>query len=78
VRAGRNLACVVTQLLGAGRLARARRLSQPLSLGKRLQPFAAADLPAAYSPGRMPLAQAIACVERLDWRRRTSKGGFTD
>jgi len=67
---------VVTQLLGAGRLAGLAVYGSPY-LWQTLQPLLPADLPAAYSPGQMPLAQAM-LLERLGLGAGGIEGGFTD
>ena len=67
---------VVTQLLGAGRLAGLAVYGSPY-LWQTLQPLLPADLPAAYSPGQMPLAQAM-LLERLGLAAGGIEGGFTD
>ena len=67
---------VVTQLLGAGRLAGLAVYGSPY-LWQTLQPLLPAALPAAYSPGQMPLAQAV-LLERLGLAAGGIEGGFTD
>jgi len=67
---------VLTQLLGAGRLAGLAVYGSPY-LWQTLQPLLPAALPAAYSPGQMPLAQAV-LLERLGLAAGGIEGGFTD
>jgi len=67
---------VVTQLLAAGRLAGLAVYGSPY-LWHALQPLLPADLPAAYSPGQMPLAQAV-LLDRLGLAAGGIEGGFTD
>jgi len=67
---------VISQLLAAGRLAGLAIYGSPY-LWQALQPLLPAGLPAAYSPGQMPLAQAI-LLDALDLTGGGLEGGFTD
>jgi len=67
---------VVSQLLAAGRLAGLAIYGNPY-LWQALQPLLPAGLPAAYSPGQMPPAQAI-LMETLGLTSGGLEGGFTD
>jgi len=66
----------VRQLLAAGRLAALAVYGSPY-LWETLQPLLPADLPAAYSPGQMPQAQAV-LLEHLGMGAAALEGGFTD
>ena len=67
---------VISQLLAAGQLAGLAIYGSPY-LWQALQPLLPAGLPAAYSPGQMPLAQAI-LMETLGLTSGGLEGGFTD
>jgi beta-glucosidase len=67
---------VISQLLAAGRLAGLAIYGSPY-LWQALQPLLPAGLPAAYSPGQMPLAQAI-LLDALGLTGGGLEGGFTD
>ncbi len=67
---------VVRQLLTASRLAGLVIHGSPY-LWESLLPLLPAELPAAYSPGQMPLAQAH-LLQRLGLRAAAVEGGFTD
>ena len=67
---------VVRQLLAIDRLAAVAVYGSPY-LWEALQPLLPADLPAAYSPGQMPQAQAV-LLERLGLAAAALEGGFTD
>jgi beta-glucosidase len=67
---------VVTQLLATGRLAALAVYGSPY-LWESLRPLLPAALPAAYSPGQMPLAQAL-LLDRLGLAAAALEGGFTD
>jgi beta-glucosidase len=67
---------VVRQLLAAGRLAGLAVYGSPY-LWEQLQPLLPADIPAAYSPGQMPQAQA-ALLGQLGLAADALEGGFTD
>ncbi|MCS5693864.1 glycosyl hydrolase family 3 [Cyanobium sp. FGCU-6] len=69
-------AAAVTQLLAAGRLAALAVYGSPY-LWEALQPLLAPDLPAGWSPGQMPLAQAE-LLGALGLGDASSRGGFTD
>jgi len=66
----------VTQLLACGRLAALAVYGSPY-LWESLRPLLPASLPAAYSPGQMPLAQAL-LLDRLGLPAAALEGGFTD
>ena len=66
----------VRQLLAAGRLAGLAVYGSPY-LWEQLQPLLPADIPAAYSPGQMPQAQAV-LLGRLGLAADALEGGFTD
>ena len=66
----------VRQLLTAGRLAGLAVYGSPY-LWEQLQPLLPADIPAAYSPGQMPQAQAV-LLGRLGLAADALEGGFTD
>jgi beta-glucosidase len=44
---------------------------------QQLQPLLPAAIPAGYSPGQMPLAQAL-LLEQLGLEAAALEGGFTD
>ena len=67
---------VVSQLLATGRLAALAVYGSPY-LWESLRPLLPAALPAAYSPGQMPLAQALV-LDRLGLAAAALEGGFTD
>jgi beta-glucosidase len=67
---------VVRQLLGAGRLAALAVYGSPY-LWEQLRTLLPPELPAAYSPGQMPQAQAVV-LEALGLRAAALEGGFTD
>ena len=67
---------VVTQLLATGRLAALAVYGSPY-LWESLRPLLPGSLPAAYSPGQMPLAQAL-LLDRLGLAAAALEGGFTD
>ena len=67
---------VVQQLLTAGRLAGLAVYGSPY-LWQTLKPLLSPDLPAAYSPGQMPQAQA-ALLDQLGLGAAALEGGFTD
>jgi len=67
---------VVSQLLATGRLAALAVYGSPY-LWESLRPRLPAALPAAYSPGQMPLAQAL-LLDRLGLAAAALEGGFTD
>ncbi len=67
---------VVSQLLAAGRLAALAVYGSPY-LWASLEPLVPPMLPAAYSPGQMPLAQAL-LLDRLGLPAAALEGGFTD
>ena len=67
---------VVTQLLASGRLAALAVYGSPY-LWESLRPLLPSSLPAAYSPGQMPLAQAL-LLDRLGLAAAALEGGFTD
>ena len=67
---------VLAQLLAAGRLAGLAVYGSPY-LWEQLQPLLPPTLPAAYSPGQMPEAQAV-LLERLGLAAAPLEGGFTD
>jgi beta-glucosidase len=66
----------VTQLLATGRLAGLAVYGSPY-LWEALQPLLPADLPAGWSPGQMPLAQAE-LLGMLGLGEGCGEGGFTD
>jgi len=67
---------VVSQLLATGRLAALAVYGSPYLWGS-LRPLLPDALPAAYSPGQMPLAQAL-LLDRLGLAAAALEGGFTD
>ena len=67
---------VVQQLLTAGRLAGLAVYGSPY-LWQTLKPLLPPDLPAAYSPGQMPQAQAV-LLDQLGLGAAALEGGFTD
>jgi beta-glucosidase len=67
---------VVQQLLTAGRLAGLAVYGSPY-LWETLWPLLPPGLPAAYSPGQMPQAQAV-LLARLGLAAAALEGGFTD
>jgi len=67
---------VVSQLLATGRLAALAVYGSPYLWGS-LRPLLSDALPAAYSPGQMPLAQAL-LLDRLGLAAAALEGGFTD
>jgi beta-glucosidase len=67
---------VLAQLLAAGRLAGLAVYGSPY-LWEQLQPLLPAELPAAYSPGQMPEAQAV-LLQRLGLAAAPLEGGFSD
>ena len=67
---------VVQQLLAAQRLAGLVVYGSPY-LWEALRPLLPPQLPAAYSPGQMPEAQALV-LERLGLAANALEGGFTD
>ena len=67
---------VVQQLIAAGRLAGLAVYGSPY-LWQTLRPLLPSDLPAAYSPGQMPQAQAV-LLERFGLAAAALEGGFTD
>ena len=67
---------VVEQLLRAGRLAGLAVYGSPY-LWEQLRPLLPPELPAAYSPGQMPQAQAVV-LEALGLTAAALEGGFTD
>lgn len=67
---------VVSQLLATGRLAALAVYGSPY-LWDSLRPLLPGSLPAAYSPGQMPLAQAL-LLDRLGLGAAALEGGFTD
>jgi beta-glucosidase len=74
--AGGAWASVVQSLLEAGRLAGLVVYGSPY-LWAELQPLLPQTLPAAYSPGQMPAAQALA-LQSLGLGSDPHEGGFTD
>ena len=66
----------VQQLLAAGRLAGLAVYGSPY-LWSSLQPLLPPELPAAYSPGQMPQAQAV-LLEQFGLAAAALEGGFTD
>ena len=66
----------VQQLLERGRLAGLVVYGSPY-LWQQLQALLPAELPAAYSPGQMPAAQALALAQ-LGLKDHPHEGGFTD
>ena len=72
---------VVRQLLGAGRLAALAVYGSPY-LWEQLRPLLPPQLPAAYSPGQMPQAQAVVLqalgLDADALEGGFSQGGFTD
>jgi beta-glucosidase len=66
----------VQQLLAAGRLAGLAVYGSPY-VWQQLQPLLPAEIPAGYSPGQMPLAQAL-LLEQLGLEAAALEGGFTD
>jgi len=66
----------IQQLLAAQRLAGLAVYGSPY-LWEQLQPLLPAELPAAYSPGQMPQAQAV-LLEQLGLPAAALEGGFTD
>ena len=66
----------VQQLLERGRLAGLVVYGSPY-LWQQLQALLPAELPAAYSPGQMPAAQALA-LAHLGLKDHPHEGGFTD
>jgi beta-glucosidase len=67
---------VVRQLLATGRLAGLAVYGSPY-LWQALRPLLPPHLPAAYSPGQMPEAQAL-LLQRLGLAANALEGGFTD
>ena len=67
---------VLRQLRAAGRLAGLAVYGSPY-LWEQLRTELPPDLPAAYSPGQMPQAQAL-LLERLGLAAAALEGGFTD
>jgi len=67
---------VLHQLLAAGRLAGLAVYGSPY-LWQSLRPLLPPQLPAAYSPGQMPEAQALV-LQRLGLEANALEGGFTD
>ena len=67
---------VIRQLLALQRLAGLAVYGSPY-LWEQLQPLLPADLPAAFSPGQMPQAQAV-LLEQLGLSAAALEGGFTD
>ena len=67
---------VVSQLLATGRLAALAVYGSPY-LWESLRPLLPVALAAAYSPGQMPLAQAL-LLDRLGLAAAALEGGFTD
>jgi beta-glucosidase len=67
---------VVQQLLAAGRLAGLAVYGSPY-FWEQLRTLLPPELPAAYSPGQMPQAQAVV-LEALGLRAAALEGGFTD
>ena len=67
---------VVRQLLAAGRLAGLAVYGSPY-LWEQLRTLLPPELPAAYSPGQMPQAQAVV-LEALGLTAAALEGGFTD
>ena len=67
---------VVQQLLAAQRLAGLAVYGSPY-LWQALRPLLPPQLPAAYSPGQMPEAQAV-LLQRLGLSASALEGGFTD
>jgi beta-glucosidase len=67
---------VVQQLLAAQRLAGLAVYGSPY-LWQALRPLLPPPLPAAYSPGQMPEAQAV-LLQRLGLSASALEGGFTD
>ena len=67
---------VVQQLQAAGRLAGLAVYGSPY-LWEQLHPVLPPQLPAAYSPGQMPQAQAV-LLEHLGLKAAALEGGFTD
>jgi beta-glucosidase len=67
---------VVQQLLAASRLAGLAVYGSPY-VWQQLQPLLPAEIPAGYSPGQMPLAQAL-LLEQLGLEAAALEGGFTD
>ncbi|MFZ9850696.1 MAG: glycosyl hydrolase family 3, partial [Vulcanococcus sp.] len=67
---------VVQQLLQARRLAGLAVYGSPY-LWQALQPLLPPTVPAAYSPGQMPQAQAV-LLEQLGLAAAALEGGFTD
>ena len=67
---------VVQQLLACGRLAALAVYGSPY-LWQALRPLLPPQLPAAYSPGQMPEAQALV-LQRLGLEANALEGGFTD
>jgi len=66
----------LAQLVAAGRLAGLAVYGSPY-LWERLHPLVPAGIPAAFSPGQMPQAQAV-LLERLGLAAAALEGGFTD
>jgi beta-glucosidase len=66
----------LAQLLAAGRLAGLAVYGSPY-LWEQLRPLVPAGIPAAFSPGQMPQAQAV-LLERLGLAAAALEGGFTD
>ena len=73
---GENWSKQVQQLIQQERLAGLVVYGSP-SLWHELQALLPADLPAAYSPGQMPAAQAMALAQ-LGLEGHAHEGGFTD
>ncbi len=67
---------VVRQLLAAGRLAGLAVYGSPY-LWEQLRDLLPPELPAAYSPGQMPQAQAVV-LDALGLAADALEGGFTD
>ena len=67
---------VVRQLLAAKRLAGLAVYGSPY-LWEQLRVLLPAELPAAYSPGQMPQAQAV-LLNALGLQAAALEGGFTD
>jgi beta-glucosidase len=67
---------VVQQLQAAGRLAGLAVYGSPY-LWEQLHPLLPPQLPAAYSPGQMPQAQAV-LLKHLGLKAAALEGGFTD
>ncbi len=66
----------LAQLLAAGRLAGLAVYGSPY-LWEQLRPLVPAGIPAAFSPGQMPQAQAL-LLERLGLAAAALEGGFTN